>query len=52
MQAPATYHGATYRTRRQPVADLFDWVRDVALLMTVFSIAAVAVAYAVLLMIA
>jgi len=51
MHAPVNHLGAPKRARRKPVEDLADWLLDAAVLLVLFSFAALAVAYFVLLIV-
>jgi hypothetical protein len=51
MHAPVNHLGAPKRARRKPVGELGAWLLDAAVLGLVISVAVLAVAYAVLLMV-
>ena len=51
MYAPVNHLGAPSHARRKPAGELADWLVEAALLMIVFSIAAIAVTYLVLLIV-
>ena len=51
MYAPVNHLGAPSHVRRKPAGELADWLLEAALLMGVFSTAAIAVAYFVLLIV-
>jgi hypothetical protein len=51
MHAPVNHVGVPNHARREPARDLSDWLLEAAILMVVISIAALAVAYGVLLIV-
>jgi len=51
MYASVNHHAARSQARRKPAGELADWLLEAALVMCVFSTAAIAVAYFVLLIV-
>lgn len=51
MHATVNHVGVPDHVRREPARDLSDWLLDAAILMVVISIAALAMAYGILLII-